>query len=34
MDGSRNSWPPILFISSRMIRITLARTRMPNGSRL
>ena len=34
MDGSRNSWPPMAFISSRMIAMTLARTRIPSGSRL
>ena len=28
MDGSRNSCPPIAFISSRMTAMTLARTRM------
>ncbi len=32
MDGSRHSCPPIRFISSRMMAMTLVRTRIPNGS--
>ena len=32
MTGIRSSWPPIPFISSRMISMTFSRTRWASGS--